>query len=98
MIELELVAGALMGLLGAGAYIAFWRLYEKPKEAVRHLILGVVAGFIYTIARLEHGLPDLILTFVVGWWAPDFLSGIAEFARRKKDQATQPAAPAPRRT
>jgi len=70
------LAGVVASLLGAIGYIFFWEEY-KPRTAVRHLVLAVVAGIIYTSLRHTYGFPDFVVTVVVGWWAPDFIAGIA---------------------
>jgi len=70
------LAGVVASLLGAIGYIFFWEEY-KLKKAIRHLVLAVVAGIIYTGLRQSYGFPDFVVTVVVGWWAPDFIASIA---------------------
>jgi hypothetical protein len=82
----QIVLSVVLAVLGGMGYVFFWRLYENVKEAARHLVLAAIAGVIYAILRSEHGFPDLIVTMIVGWWAPDFLSGLAERMKPKKEK------------
>jgi len=70
-----------MSVLGALAQVILWA--KKPSdittwEAVQSLIIGVIAGFLYATLRVEHGLPDGAMSFVVGYTAKDFIEAVAE--------------------
>jgi hypothetical protein len=50
----------LMGFLGAFLYVLMWA--KKPEnlysfEAVRHLVVGVIVGYIYSILYSEYNFP-----------------------------------------
>jgi len=81
-----LLIGMLLAAGGAAGYIVFWEEYDR-KKAGRHLVLAGIGGIIYTILRQEYGYPDLIMTIVVGWWAPDFVQSIMERLRPEKPSA-----------
>jgi len=71
---------------GAVGYIFFWKI-EDQKEIRRHLVLAVVAGYVYSILYSAFSFPNAIMSIVVGWFAPDFVSGIME-RRRPKESGT----------
>ncbi|MCP8308911.1 MAG: hypothetical protein H3Z54_09500 [archaeon] len=69
--------GMFFGVIGALAYIFFWEEYV-PRRALRHIVLAIIAGFVYTLMRESYGFPDFVVTIVVGWFAPDFIASIVE--------------------
>lgn len=88
MIDIHnLFLGSVFGLIGGIAYIFFWRVKETY-EAVRHVVLAGIAGIIYTLLRSEYGFPDLIVTVIVGWFGPDFVSGITHRFRPPEEEET----------
>ncbi|MCP8322233.1 MAG: hypothetical protein H3Z52_15045 [archaeon] len=77
--------GLFFGVIGALAYIFFWEEYV-PRRALRHIVLAIIAGFVYTLMRESYGFPDFVVTIVVGWWAPDIISSIAERLKPKLEE------------
>lgn len=73
----------VMALMGALAYIYFYSVTDK-KLRERHLVLSVIAGFIYYILYSEHNFPNTIMCIVTGWFAPDFVEGIMKKYKEKK--------------
>jgi len=74
----------LFALIGAIGYIFFWRIKEIY-EAGRHMVLAIVAGIIYALLRTEYGFPNLLVTIIVGWFAPDFIESIIERVKPKEE-------------
>jgi len=71
----------LMGFLGAFLYVLMWA--KKPEnlysfEAVRHLVVGVIVGYIYYILHSEYNWPNLICTTIAGWFGVDFIQSFIE--------------------
>lgn len=71
----------LMGFLGAVLYILIWakKLEDIYKfESVRHMVVGAIIGYIYTILYSEYGFPDLIMCLIAGYWGSDFVKALVE--------------------
>jgi hypothetical protein len=71
----------LMGFLGAFLYVLMWA--KKPEnlysfEAVRHLVVGVIVGYIYSILYSEYSFPNAIMSLVAGWMGVDFIESLVE--------------------
>ena len=69
----------LMGFLGATTYVLCWA--KSPKdltsfESLRHLALGPLIGYIYSILHSNYSYPDLIMSFVAGWFGVDFIESL----------------------
>ncbi|MEM1710633.1 MAG: hypothetical protein QW820_07060 [Sulfolobales archaeon] len=70
-----------LGFLGALAYVLFWsKSLEELKsfESIRHLAVGAIVGYLYSILHSEHGFPDSVMAFVAGWMGVDFISSLVE--------------------
>jgi len=72
----QTLVSILFALFGGVAYIFFWKIFDRV-EVIRYLVLSAITGIVYAQLRSNYGFPDLIVTFVAGWFAPDFLSGLA---------------------
>jgi len=68
------VINACIGALG---YCLFWKIYEK-NELLRHLGLAIIGGYIYYLMYSQWTFPNLIMSIVIGWFAPDLVSSIME--------------------
>ena len=78
-VETEMLRYIILGLLGAITYIFLWSKNWgdlKKYSNIRHLIVGGIAGYIYRILVVEHGFPDSIMAFIVGYSAPDFIQAL----------------------
>ena len=70
-------------LIGGAGYVFFYSVTDK-KVALRHLVLSMIAGYIYYILYSQHSFPNTIMAIVVGWFAPDFIEGIMKKYKEKK--------------
>jgi len=81
MTPIETLHFVLLGLLGAVIYILVWaKSVEDLKkfECVRHLLLGPIIGYVYSILVQNYSFPDLIMTIVAGYFGADFISSLVE--------------------
>jgi len=77
----EVLHFVFMGFLGALLYVLLWAkkwgdLYSF--EAVRHLAVGTIVGYIYSILYSEYNFPNLICTTIAGWFGTDFIQSLIE--------------------
>ena len=84
MWELFVLTVALC-VLGAFTNVIMWA--RKPEdiasfEAVKTLVLGFVVGVVWYFARVEHGVPDSLLCFVVGYSSEDIVNAITARVKR----------------
>jgi len=84
--------GMFFAVIGALAYIVFWEEYVL-KRALRHIVLAIIAGFVYTLMRESYGFPDFVVTIVVGWFSPDFIQSIAERFKPKPVEKGESSSP-----
>ena len=76
-----LVVTVGLSVLGAIANVLLWiKSWEEVTsvEAVRTVLLGMIVGILWYFMRVEHGVPDSVVSFVVGYTAKDVLEGIIE--------------------
>jgi len=67
--------------LGALANVVAWA--KTPKEivsfeGVKSILLGLLVGIPWYFMRVEHGVPDSVVSFVVGYCAKDVIEALAE--------------------
>jgi len=83
-----------MGLLGALIYALCWSKSWgelKSFENVRHLVLGPIIGYLYSVLHANYSFPDLIMAAVAGYFGVDFVQSLFERLRpRAEGQAAQP--------
>ena len=76
-----IVLFVIMGVLGGLAHVLLWAEgWEdlKTYDAVRDIILGAIAGWVYFFAYQGWSLPDGVVAFVCGYCASDFFEALAE--------------------
>jgi uncharacterized membrane protein YeaQ/YmgE (transglycosylase-associated protein family) len=81
MEPIQTVHFVLLGLLGAIIYVLVWaKSWDDLKkfESIRHLILGPIIGYIYSILVNNYSYPDLIMTVVAGYFGVDFIEALVE--------------------
>lgn len=72
---------AFMGLLGAVLYIFIWsRSFEELKsfQSVKHLVVGVIVGYLYSVLHSDYNFPNAIMSVVAGYFGVDFIQGLFE--------------------
>jgi len=78
---LEVLHFTVQGLLGAFAAALFWaKGWQDLKsfECLRHLIVGAILGYLYSILHSEYNWPNLIVAFIFGWMGKDAVEAIVE--------------------
>jgi len=69
------------GALGAFLATLFWAESWgdlKKFESVRHILVGAIAGYIYSILYSEYNFPNLIVATIVGWMGKDALEAVLD--------------------
>lgn len=80
---------AALGFLGALAYVFFWSkrvqdLYSF--ESIRHLVIGAIVGYVYSLLHSEYNFPNSVMAFVAGWMGVDFISSLIEKLKPKLEE------------
>jgi len=73
-----------LGLVGALLYVFIWsRSFDELKryENVRHVVVGALAGFVYSVLHSEYSFPNAVMAMVVGYFGPDLVQAVMERAR-----------------
>jgi prepilin signal peptidase PulO-like enzyme (type II secretory pathway) len=76
-----LVLTLLMTVLGAFTNVLLWiRSWGELTsfEATRTLVLGLVVGVLWYFMRVEHNVPDSVVSFVVGYAARDIIEAVVQ--------------------
>lgn len=87
MVDNVLLCTVLLSVLGSFTNVLMWiKSWQELTdfEATKTIALGFVVGILYYLLRVEHGFPDSIMSFVVGYASNDFLSWIIEKFGAKK--------------
>ncbi|MDH5440452.1 MAG: hypothetical protein OEY31_07595 [Candidatus Bathyarchaeota archaeon] len=71
-------------LIGSVGFIYFYSITDK-KQIIRHLILAVIAAYVYFLLHTDYNFPNAVMTIIVGWFAPDFIQSIMEKYRKVKE-------------
>jgi hypothetical protein len=77
-----------MGLLGAVIYVLCWSKSWgelRSFESVRHLVLGPVIGYLYSVLHANYSFPDLIMAAVAGYFGVDFIQSLFERLRPRAE-------------
>jgi uncharacterized membrane protein YoaK (UPF0700 family) len=81
-VKVELFAlTVLMAVLGSFANVLMWiKSWDELTsfEASRTVLTGLVVGVLWYFMRVEHGVPDSVVTFVVGYTAKDVIESVVE--------------------
>jgi uncharacterized membrane protein YeaQ/YmgE (transglycosylase-associated protein family) len=75
-----------MGTLGSILYIFMWAKTScdvKSFEAIRHIIVGTIIGFVYYYLHTDYNFPNGIMTLVAGYMGPDFVEALIEHFNSK---------------
>lgn len=91
MLGSESIYFAFLGLVGALLYILVWStewrdLYSY--ESFRHMAIGFISGFIYSLLHSEHNFPNSVMSVVVGYFGPDLIEAILERFKRVVETAS----------
>ncbi|MEM2352454.1 MAG: hypothetical protein QXT26_08620 [Thermoproteota archaeon] len=81
---IESIRYPFLGLVGALLYVLIWsRKWEdlRTYEVFRHLAVGVVSGYIYSILHTEYSFPNSVMAVVVGYFGPDLMQALLERLR-----------------
>jgi uncharacterized membrane protein YeaQ/YmgE (transglycosylase-associated protein family) len=84
---LQVLHFVFQGALGAFLATLFWAEKWsdlKSFKSLRHILVGAIAGYIYSILYSEYNFPNLIVAVVVGWMGKDALEAIFERFMPKK--------------
>jgi uncharacterized membrane protein YeaQ/YmgE (transglycosylase-associated protein family) len=79
-----------MGFLGALLYVLVWsRKIEDLKDYnnMRHLIIGLIVGYIYSILHSDYNFPNGIMSLVAGYMGPDFIQALIEKLKPSVEEA-----------
>lgn len=79
----------LMGLIGALLYVLFWaKSWQDLKrfESVRHILCGILVGYVYSLLHSNYGFPDLVMGMVAGWMGVDFIQALIERFKSKQSE------------
>jgi hypothetical protein len=71
----------IQGVIGAFLATLFWAKSWsdlKSFESLRHILVGAIAGYIYSILYSEYNFPNLIVCTVMGYFGKDALEAIFE--------------------
>jgi len=71
----------LMGFLGALLYVLIWAKRAsdlKSFEALRHIVIGVIVGYIYSVLHSNYDFPNAIMSLVAGYFGVDFIQALVE--------------------
>jgi hypothetical protein len=75
-----------MSLLGAVLYVLVWaKSWQDLKtfESIRHLIISIPIGYIYSILVSNYSFPDLIMCMIAGYTGVDFIQALIERFKQK---------------
>ncbi|MEM2447921.1 MAG: hypothetical protein QXT14_03085 [Candidatus Bathyarchaeia archaeon] len=83
---LEVLHFILMGWLGAFLYVLIWaKSWQDLKkfESVRHMVVGLIVGYVYQILHSNYSWPDLFCSMIAGYFGSDFIQALVEMFRGK---------------
>jgi uncharacterized membrane protein YeaQ/YmgE (transglycosylase-associated protein family) len=86
------LAFAFMGLLGALLYILMWSRKAEDLtqyDSIRHLIIGLIVGYIYSILHTDYNFPNGIMALVAGYMGPDFVQAVIEKLKQAAEEKLQ---------
>jgi hypothetical protein len=75
-----------MGFLGALLYVLVWSSSLKDLwsySSLRHLLVGLIVGYIYSVLHSEYSFPNSVMAAVAGYMGPDFAAGLIEKLKPK---------------
>ena len=80
-LDMSIVLFILNGVVGALIHALWWA--KKPEdmtswEAIKSILIGGLAGYIYWWGYISHGLPDGLMAIIVGYCARDFMDWVVE--------------------
>jgi len=79
VVDYLLITTVLMSVLGAFSNVLLWSKSFKDLtsfEAVKTVLLGGIVGVVYYFLRTEHGFPDNVAAYTVGYSVRDILDGL----------------------
>ncbi len=87
MVIMETLHYISMAFIGAVLYVLVWAKTSKDLttfESIRHLIISIPIGYIYSILVANYNFPDLIMCTVAGYMGVDFVQGLIEKFKPKQ--------------
>jgi len=79
--SVTLVISIILGMVGGITNVVLWAeswADIKQFKSFKRIVTGAIVGFIYYFLVQNSGFPDLIMTYVAGYFGTDFLQGILE--------------------
>ena len=70
-----------MGFLGGVLYILIRAKRKRDLykfDSIKHLIIGAIIGYIYSILYSEYNFPNSIMCLVAGYMGADFIKALVE--------------------
>ena len=72
---------AFLGFIGALLYVLIWaKSWQDLKsfETMRHLVIGLITGYVYAILHSEYNFPNSVMAIVIGYFGPDIIQALFE--------------------
>jgi len=81
MIDLTIILFVINGLIGSFLSTLFWAKdkYDlKTFDALRNIIVGAIAGYIYYLMHSEYNFPNGLMSLVFGYFGKDLIEAVFE--------------------
>jgi len=81
MIDITVILFIVNGLIGAFLSTLFWAKelnYLKTFDALRNIIVGAIAGYIYYLMHSEYNFPNGLMSLVFGYFGKDLIEAVFE--------------------
>lgn len=79
------ISFAINGAIGAILSVLIWSKSwsdVRSFDSVRHIIVGALSGYVYSLLHTQHNFPDGLMAVVVGYFGSDLIEAI--FSRLKE--------------
>jgi len=89
-VDSSLLLFVVNATIGAFLNVIMWAKSPselKGFEAIKTILVGAIAGYLYWFGHQEHGLPDGMMAIVVGYCGKDVVEWIIEKFAPWKGQA-----------
>lgn len=89
LVPLQVLHFVFQGVIGAFLAVLFWSKSWRDLttfESLRHLIVGAILGYIYSILYSEYNWPNLIMATVFGWMGKDAIEAVVERFKPKPSE------------
>jgi len=89
-VDSSLLIFVVNAIIGAFLNVLMWaKSWQEVRgfEAIKTVLIGAIAGYLYWFGHAEHGLPDGMMAIVVGYAGKDFVEwALEKFAPWKKER------------